>query len=653
MKNRKSLSVHRNNTARNLVHDDLLAPNAELNIRVGETNGHKIHRPVTGAKLLVLLLCIHLPAGLSEVVAQVTSYGQLGYKRADTIVIASEPDYPPYCIIDKNGNPGGFSVELFRKAANAAGIEVIIKIGIWNRIRNDLTEGSIDALPFVGRTPEREELYDFTLPYLSLHGAVFVQRGKSDISSIADLKDKRVGVMRGDNAEEYVLRHNISDQLIATHTFEEAFRMLEGGTLDAVVTQRLMGLTLLKELNIRSIVPLDVQIPEFRQDFCFAVRKGNAELLSRLNEGLSIVIANKEFDALHLKWFGRTVKGFPSTWKIVRLLAIILVPLLTIVGFASSIFLRREVRRRTLMLRKEIAERIKTENELVDLKNQLEDKIEERTLLLNEQIDKLNKSQEAMLVMVEDLNKLTVELKEERLKLQLTNKELETFSYSVSHDLRAPLRAIDGYSNILFEDYSGVLDQEGLRLLSLLRENSQKMDRLITDLLALSRVSRSELNFLRIDMEEMARSIFNELSDDTEKESATFSVGELPVAFADPILMKQVWSNLISNSIKYTKPKEKRNIYVSGRAENGFNFYSVIDNGVGFNPAYTHKIFETFQRLHRSDQFEGTGVGLSIVQRIILRHGGTVGADGIEGEGATVWFSLPAQIHSVDTRHNN
>jgi light-regulated signal transduction histidine kinase (bacteriophytochrome) len=170
------------------------------------------------------------------------------------------------------------------------------------------------------------------------------------------------------------------------------------------------------------------------------------------------------------------------------------------------------------------------------------------------------------------------------------------------------------------------------------------MDRLIIDLLALSGVTRSEMNYFRIDMKTLADSIFHELIDESERESLVFKVDDLPVAYADPTLMRQVWSNLISNAIKYTKPREVREISISGRTENGANIYSVTDNGVGFNPAYTHKIFETFQRLHRSDEFEGTGVGLSIVHRIVLRHGGTVGAIGREGDGAKVWFSLPAQI---------
>ena len=564
--------------------------------------------------------------------------------RFDTILIASEPDYPPYCIIDGDGNPDGFSVELFREVAKAAGIEVTIKIGIWSQIMGDLAEGRIDALPFVGRTPEREELFDFTLPYLSLHGAIFVRKGTKGITSLADLKQKRVGVMKGDNAEEFVLRKSLSDFIISTNTFEEAFRMLKSGEIDAVVTQRVMGLELLKSMKVKSVVPLEILLPDFRQDFCFAVRKGDNELLSRLNEGLSIVFANKKFDKIHLKWFGPTNGRGQTPGDIIRIVLFTLIPLIAIGGLVMNFFLRKLVRNRTAQLRGEIEGHKQTARELVSLKEGLEEMVALRTLELNNQIEKLSRSQKAMLFMVEDLNEMTEQLKDERMKLQMINKELESFSYSVSHDLRAPLRAIDGYSNILFEDYADTLDSEGLRLLSLLRENSQRMDKLITDLLALSRVTRSEMNLFRIDMKTMADSIFHEIASKSEKDSVSFSIGELPDAFADPTLMRQVWANLISNALKYTKPKNKREITVTGRSENGITFYEIKDNGVGFNQAYAHKIFETFQRLHRSDEFEGTGVGLSIVHRIVLRHGGTVGAEGREGEGATVWFSLPVQF---------
>ena len=266
---------------------------------------------------------------------------------AETIHIASEPDYPPFCVVDENGEAAGFSIDLFRAAAEAAGLQVQIKIGVWSKIMADLAEGRIDALPLVGRTPERESLFDFTMPYLSLHGAVFVRKGTKGITSIEDLKNRKIAVMRGDNAEEFLRRENISDRLSATSTFEEAFRDLALGEYDAVVTQRIMGLYLLENLRITSVIPLDFQIPQFRQDFCFAVRKGDTHLLNRLNEGLSIVIADKTYEKIREKWFGSAFKEKVAVIDILRVSGMILIPFVAVLAVTAAFLLRKEVKRQT------------------------------------------------------------------------------------------------------------------------------------------------------------------------------------------------------------------------------------------------------------------------------------------------------------------
>ncbi|MFP4489233.1 MAG: transporter substrate-binding domain-containing protein, partial [Bacteroidales bacterium] len=282
----------------------------------------------------------------------------------DTILVASEPDYPPYCTVDKDGNPTGFSVELFEAAAEAVGIVPVFKIGVWNKIKDDLAEGEIDALPLVGRTPEREELFDFTMPYLSLHGAVFVREGTEGINSVSDLKGKEVVVMKGDNAEEYVRRDSVSELIFTTNTFEEAFIRLAAGQYDALVTQRITGIHLLDELGIKSVKPLNFQMPRFRQDFCFAVQEEDEMLLARLNEGLSIVIANETYYSIQRKWFGPEVSGPLTTRDILKIALYIFIPLLLVMAFVSFFFMRAEVRRRTKSLNREIEEHKQTAESL-------------------------------------------------------------------------------------------------------------------------------------------------------------------------------------------------------------------------------------------------------------------------------------------------
>ncbi len=245
----------------------------------------------------------------------------------------------------------------------------------------------------------------------------------------------------------------------------------------------------------------------------------------------------------------------------------------------------------------------------------------------------------------EEIRQLNLQLEqrvaERTIQLENSNKELEAFAYSVSHDLRAPLRAISGFSHFLMEDYADRLDAKGLDMLARVAESATKMDKLITDLLTLSRVSRSGLKFFRIDMTTTAESVFYDTTSPEVQKKFTFSTAPLPEAFGDPTLLRQVWTNLISNAIKYTLPKQERTIQITGRIEGDMNIYSIQDNGVGFNPLYTHKLFGVFQRLHSSDQFEGNGVGLAIVKRIIQLHGGQVWGESVLDQGATFSFSLP------------
>jgi len=167
------------------------------------------------------------------------------------------------------------------------------------------------------------------------------------------------------------------------------------------------------------------------------------------------------------------------------------------------------------------------------------------------------------------------------------------------------------------------------------------MDKLITDLLSLSRVTRTQLTLSEVDMKGMAWSMYHEVLGNDDESKINININPLPKVYADTTLIRLVWQNLIGNAIKYSKPKDRIIIEIGGESANNENIYWVKDNGVGFNPEYKHKIFETFQRLHRADEFEGTGIGLSVVNRIISRHGGRVWAEGVEGEGATFWFSLP------------
>jgi PAS domain S-box-containing protein len=240
----------------------------------------------------------------------------------------------------------------------------------------------------------------------------------------------------------------------------------------------------------------------------------------------------------------------------------------------------------------------------------------------------------------EEIKSLNAGLERRADLLTAANKELEGFSYSVSHDLRAPLRAVDGYSQILAEDYSDRLDDEGRRLLGVVRDSSRKMGTLIDNLLAFSRLGRTPITAVEVDMHALVHDVLRELQANEACKSARFSVADLPVAWGDRAMLRQVWINLLSNAIKFSGNADTQVIAIRGNSNGAESVYSVQDNGVGFDMRYYSKLFGVFQRLHSSDEFTGAGVGLAIVQRVVSRHGGRVWAEGKPNQGATFFFAL-------------
>jgi light-regulated signal transduction histidine kinase (bacteriophytochrome) len=284
---------------------------------------------------------------------------------------------------------------------------------------------------------------------------------------------------------------------------------------------------------------------------------------------------------------------------------------LTVVALLFGLFLawtrslKRMVHQRTLELNRELAERGRAEDEVRKLNNELESRVSARTR-----------------------------------ELAMTNKELESFSYSISHDLRTPLRSLDGFSQVLLENYGPCLDEQGRNYLKRIRAASQRMAQLIDDMLMLARITRDRMEITQVDLSRLATSIYYELKQ-------TYSSCEVEIVIepgmevqADEVLMEIALRNLLDNACKFTQKTPQPKVEFGSEVVDGTRAYFVRDNGVGFNMAYVSKLFKPFQRLHTEDEFEGTGVGLAIVQRVISRHGGRVWAIGEEGKGATFYFTL-------------
>jgi signal transduction histidine kinase len=267
----------------------------------------------------------------------------------------------------------------------------------------------------------------------------------------------------------------------------------------------------------------------------------------------------------------------------------------------------------------------------------------------NDEMGSLTDTFNQMLEQIEEQNQnlkdfnqnLEKKVSERTSQLESVNKELESFSYSVSHDLRAPLRAIIGFTTILEEDYGGKLDKEALRLTNVIKSNTVRMGQLIDDLLAFSRIGRQEIKKFTVDMDTMVNDVIESM-DGVEK--ITWDIKPLPKVLANPGMIRQVWINLISNAVKYSRKTEKPKVEIgSFQKEQQMVFY-VKDNGVGFDEQYKEKLFKVFQRLHSPADFEGTGIGLALVDKIVSRQGGTVWAEGKSNMGACFYFSLPVDL---------
>lgn len=248
----------------------------------------------------------------------------------------------------------------------------------------------------------------------------------------------------------------------------------------------------------------------------------------------------------------------------------------------------------------------------------------------------------------EDIHRLNADLErrviERTTQLESANKELEAFSYSVSHDLRTPLRAVDGFSQAVQEDFGSLLPPAGQHQLQTIRESAQRMGELIDDLLMFSRLSRQSLRKQAVDTEKLVRGVLKDLASSRDEQRIEIRVGELPPCEGDAALLKQVWVNLLSNAFKYTRRRDRAIVEIGCNRQAGENIYFVRDNGTGFDMRYVHKLFGVFQRLHRAEEYEGTGVGLAIVQRVVSRHGGRVWAEAKLNEGAIFQFTLNGAV---------
>ena len=304
-----------------------------------------------------------------------------------------------------------------------------------------------------------------------------------------------------------------------------------------------------------------------------------------------------------------------------------------IIAYKKLVFQNEEKEKRA-------AELIIANKELI-YQNEEKGKRADELIIADKELDYQNKEKGKRAAELIIANKELVFQNEEKEKQEAANKELEAFSYSISHDLRAPLRHIGGFIDLLIKNNSSQLDETGLRYLNIVYESSHEMGNLIDALLTFSRLSRTELNRTKINSKNMVNHVIETFSDELAGRTVEINISELPDSMGDEDLINQVWVNLISNAIKYSRNKKQAIIEIGSKIENDKTIFSIKDNGAGFDMNYADKLFGVFQRLHKARDFEGIGIGLANVNRIVVRHGGTCWAESEVDKGATFFFSIP------------
>jgi ABC-type amino acid transport substrate-binding protein len=497
------------------------------------------------------------------------------------LIVGSEQNYPSFALGLTDATADGFTVELWRKVAEESHLNSTIRVLPFHDVLQEFKAGKIDVLINLAQSAERRQFADFTVPHVIVHGAIFVRKGENTIHSETDLKDKHIIVLNADLAHDYALSKGWAKQLVLVDTAEQGFQLLSSGQYDALLLSKLTGKQTLERLNITCIEALPIQVG-FSQKFSFAVRKGNAELLAKINEGLALTKVSGVYDELYEKWFG--------IYEEKALLPLLLEYLSPIIGFflliMSFSFYRSSVERKHT-LRK---------------------------------------------------------LKENQAALEAAHADLLQFTHIASHHLQEPTRRLVTFVQRLHTQLTGMpvskadiitsldfIEQSALRQRALVRD-IQLYLAAITPLTAVKNVSAMNI------IDKVLRH-HEQLIRET---NACVAYENLPSTHIDTPRLYDIFNILLDNALHYRHPDRTPHIEISGEARAGRVYYRIVDNGIGVPADCRERVFLVFERLQVNSNPESTGIGLAIVQRIVKSCGGSVNLDETPNGGTTVLFDLPA-----------
>lgn len=563
--------------------------------------------------LLIFSLCLLLPVTVSAVPSPL--------KSAPTIVVGGDRDYPPYEFIDKNGQPSGYNVELTKAIADLMGMKVEIRLGAWSGMRNALQSGKVDVLQGMSYSEERAGEVDFSLPHTVVNHAVFARRDSPNVNSLAELEGRSVAVHRSGIMHDYLIRNRFSGPLTLTDTPADALRQLAAGNADYAIVAIVPGMYIIRELKLTNLMPVVRNVATHR--YCYAVDKGNTELISRFNEGLAILKKTGQYEQIYAKWLGVLEPPDVSWRQLAKYGAIVVGPLVLLLGgFALwSRTLHRQVALRTADLTREVADRCHAEEELRLNQQQLlqADKMAALGVLVSGVAHEINNPTGLILLEVPTLKRFHSD----------AAKVLERY-YRENGDF-----SCGGLP------YSR-MREEIPRSLEKLQDAGKRIKRIVDDLKDFARHGDNACNE-NVDLNVVAQAAVRLVEPSIRKATTCFSAEydpSLPAIRGNAQRIEQVLVNLILNACQ-ALPDPTRCIQLTTDHDPGSEtaIFRLRDEGSGISPEHLARLTDPFFTTKRD--MGGTGLGLSVSAGIIKEHGGTLEFDSIPGCETVVTLTLP------------